>query len=144
MLQDLKEYLSSPPLLVTPKSQESLLLYLAATNQVVSGALVVERKVDDEVAAVTGPDAEKLESSPAMMGADKSESAQEDEQEKQQIVPKKMVQRQVYFVSTRGLDQGILECTSCVLVSLWPPASRATTFKHIQSLSSIPFCLSTS
>ena len=39
-LQDLKRYLSSTPLLVVPKPQEPLLLYLAATNQVVSTALV--------------------------------------------------------------------------------------------------------
>ena len=39
-LQDLKKYLSSMPILVAPKPQEPLLLYLAATNQVVSAALV--------------------------------------------------------------------------------------------------------
>ena len=39
-LQDLKKYLSSTPILVAPKPQEPLLLYLAATNQVVSAALV--------------------------------------------------------------------------------------------------------
>ena len=39
-LQDLKKYLSSTPILVVPKPQEPLLLYLAATNQVVSAALV--------------------------------------------------------------------------------------------------------
>src|SRR3954469_23385899 len=47
-LQDLKKYLSSAPILVTPKPQEKLLLYLAATNQVVSAALVAEREADDE------------------------------------------------------------------------------------------------
>ena len=39
-LQELKTYLSSVPTLVAPKPQEPLLLYLAATNQVVSEALV--------------------------------------------------------------------------------------------------------
>ena len=39
-LQDLKKYLSSTPILVAPKPQEPLLLYLAVTNQVVSVALV--------------------------------------------------------------------------------------------------------
>ena len=39
-LQDLKKYLSSTPILVATKPQELLLLYLAATNQVVSAALV--------------------------------------------------------------------------------------------------------
>ena len=39
-LQNLKKYLSSTPVLVAPKPQEPLLLYLAAMNQVVSAALV--------------------------------------------------------------------------------------------------------
>ena len=39
-LQDLKRYLSSMPTLVAPRPQELLLLYLAATNQVVSASLV--------------------------------------------------------------------------------------------------------
>ena len=52
MLQDLKTYLSSVPTLVAPKPQEPLLLYLAATNQVVSAALVAQREVD-EVAATS-------------------------------------------------------------------------------------------
>ena len=45
-LQELKAYLSSVPTLVAPKPQEPLLLYLAATNQVVSAALVAQREVD--------------------------------------------------------------------------------------------------
>ena len=45
-LQDLKAYLSSMPTLVGPKPQESLLMYLAATNQVVSAALVAQREVE--------------------------------------------------------------------------------------------------
>ena len=39
-LQDLRKYLSFTPILVAPKPQEPLLLYLAGTNQVVSAALV--------------------------------------------------------------------------------------------------------
>ena len=46
-LQDLKRYLSSTPVLVAPRPQEPLLLYLAATNQVVSPALVAQREVDE-------------------------------------------------------------------------------------------------
>lgn len=41
-LEDLKRYLSSPLILVAPKPKERLLLYVAATNQMVSSALVVE------------------------------------------------------------------------------------------------------
>jgi hypothetical protein len=38
----LKKVLSTPPVLVTPKEREPLLLYIAATHQVVSTVLVVE------------------------------------------------------------------------------------------------------
>lgn len=41
-LQDLKRYLASPPILVALRPREPLLLYIAATNQVVSAVLVVE------------------------------------------------------------------------------------------------------
>ena len=53
-LQHLKKYLSSMPILVVPKPQEPLLLYLAATNQVVSVALVAQREVDEDAAATAG------------------------------------------------------------------------------------------
>jgi hypothetical protein len=39
----LKKVLSTPPVLVAPKEKEPLLLYIAATHQVVSTVLVVER-----------------------------------------------------------------------------------------------------
>jgi hypothetical protein len=39
----LKKVLSMPPVLVAPKEKEPLLLYIAATHQVVSTVLVVER-----------------------------------------------------------------------------------------------------
>jgi dsDNA-binding SOS-regulon protein len=39
----LKKVLSRPPVLVAPKEKEPLLLYIAATHQVVSTVLVVER-----------------------------------------------------------------------------------------------------
>jgi hypothetical protein len=38
-----KKVLSTPPVLVAPKEREPLLLYIAATHQVVSTVLVVER-----------------------------------------------------------------------------------------------------
>ena len=40
--QDLKKYLTSPPVLVAPSEGEPLLLYVSATPQVVSMVLVVE------------------------------------------------------------------------------------------------------
>ena len=54
-LQDLKTYLSSVPTLGAPKPQEPLLLYLAATNQVVSAVLVAQREADEAAAATTVP-----------------------------------------------------------------------------------------
>nr|CAH67964.1 OSIGBa0142I02-OSIGBa0101B20.7 [Oryza sativa] len=54
-LTQLKAYLSSPPVLVAPEPDEPLLLYLAATPQVVSAALVVERDEDDPRSAHPHP-----------------------------------------------------------------------------------------
>lgn len=83
-LQDLKKYLSSVPILVAPRPQEPLLLYLAATNQVVSAALVVQREIDDEVIAATEPDATDAETTRPI-----------------EVPPKKkMMQHPVYFVSS--------------------------------------------
>jgi hypothetical protein len=43
-LKDLKRVLSTAPFLAAPKDQESMLLYMAATNRVVSIVIVVEHK----------------------------------------------------------------------------------------------------
>jgi hypothetical protein len=43
---DLKRRLSTSPVLVTLREKELMLLYIAATNQVVCTALVVERAED--------------------------------------------------------------------------------------------------
>ena len=43
-LESLKASLTSAPILVAPKQGESLLLYITASNHVVSAALVVERE----------------------------------------------------------------------------------------------------
>ena len=58
-LQELKAYLSSVPTLVAPKPQEPLLLYLAATNQVVSAALVAQREVDEAESGQTAVESEE-------------------------------------------------------------------------------------
>ena len=42
--QKLKEYLASPPILVPPNKKEDMLLYISSTKNVVSTAIVVERK----------------------------------------------------------------------------------------------------
>jgi hypothetical protein len=44
----LKKVLSTPPVLVAPKEKEPLLLYIAATHQVVSTVLVVERSEEEK------------------------------------------------------------------------------------------------
>ena len=71
-LQDLKRYLSSTPIIVAPKPQEPLLLYLATTNQVVSAALVAQREVDEEAMATTRLTDGKSEIPPAGRGAGKA------------------------------------------------------------------------
>src|SRR5881394_2361543 len=43
-LDKLKEFLTSPPVLVPPMPEEPLLLYIAATSHVISTAIVVERQ----------------------------------------------------------------------------------------------------
>ena len=58
-LQEFKAYLSCVPTLVSPKPQEPLLLYLAATNQVVSAALVAQREVDEAESGQTAVQSEE-------------------------------------------------------------------------------------
>ena len=53
--QDLKRVLSTSPVLVTPHEGEPLLLYIAATNQVVSTVLVVERPEEGKAYGVQRP-----------------------------------------------------------------------------------------
>ena len=54
-LDRLKALLSSPLVLVAPEPWEPLLLYLAATNHVVSAALVVEREEQRHAMKVQRP-----------------------------------------------------------------------------------------
>ena len=61
-----------------------MLLYLAATNQVVSAALVAQREIDDKVMAATEPDATDAETTQPVGVPPK----------------KKMMQHPVYFVSS--------------------------------------------
>jgi dsDNA-binding SOS-regulon protein len=51
----LKKVLSTPPVLVAPKEKEPLLLYIAATHQVVSTVLVVERSEEGKAHGVQRP-----------------------------------------------------------------------------------------
>jgi hypothetical protein len=51
----LKKVLSTPPVLVAPKEREPLLLYIAATYQVVSTVLVVERSEEGKAHGVQRP-----------------------------------------------------------------------------------------
>jgi hypothetical protein len=51
----LKKVLSTPPVLVAPKKKEPLLLYIAATHQVVSIILVVERSEEGKAHGVQWP-----------------------------------------------------------------------------------------
>jgi len=51
----LKAFLTSPPVLTAPQPNEDLLLYLAATNRVISTVLVVERDEPGHVYKVRRP-----------------------------------------------------------------------------------------
>jgi hypothetical protein len=51
----LKKVLSTPPVLVAPKEREPLLLYIAATHQVVSTVLVVKRSEEGKAHGVQRP-----------------------------------------------------------------------------------------
>jgi hypothetical protein len=51
----LKKVLFTPPVLVAPKEREPLLLYIAATHQVVSTVLVVERSEEGKAHGVQRP-----------------------------------------------------------------------------------------
>jgi dsDNA-binding SOS-regulon protein len=53
--EDLKKVLASPPMLVAPNEREPLLLYIAATHQVASTILVVERSEEGKVHGVRRP-----------------------------------------------------------------------------------------
>ena len=70
----MKRYLSSTPVLVAPKPQEPLLLYLAAMEQVVSATLVAQREVDKEAAAIAELTDGEPEPSVGGLGPDKTES----------------------------------------------------------------------
>ena len=54
-LDSLKALLASPPILTSPSEGEPMLLYIAATTQVVSAALVVEREEPEKVLKVQRP-----------------------------------------------------------------------------------------
>jgi hypothetical protein len=54
-LESLKKLLEKPPILTAPMPGLLMLLYIAATTQVVSAALVVERDESDRVLKVQWP-----------------------------------------------------------------------------------------
>ena len=54
-LEDLKQHLQSPSILMAPMPGEELLLYIIATTHVVSTAIVVERKEEGHAYGVQRP-----------------------------------------------------------------------------------------
>jgi hypothetical protein len=54
-LAQLKDFLSKPPVLTTPRKKEQLLLYLTATTHMVSTAIVIERQEDGHAYPVQRP-----------------------------------------------------------------------------------------
>ena len=54
-LDKVKQLLTKAPILVPPTNREPLLLYIAATTQVVSAALVIEREEEGHALKVQRP-----------------------------------------------------------------------------------------
>jgi hypothetical protein len=54
-LAQLKDFLSKPPVLTTPRKNEQLLLYLIVTTHVVSTTIIVERQEDGHTYPVQRP-----------------------------------------------------------------------------------------
>ena len=55
VLDKVKQVPANPPVLVAPTPREPLLLYLAATTQVVSAVIVVERREEGHALTVQRP-----------------------------------------------------------------------------------------
>jgi hypothetical protein len=112
-LQDLKEYLASPPILVAPKPNEPLLLYVEATSQVVSAVLMADRGRRHEGGQAGAGDCSE-QSGPA---TPPSEEAYQDSAEGLGAagVKRCLVQRPVYFVSTMLRDARLQypKCKNC-------------------------------
>src|SRR6266540_2397067 len=84
-LEDLKVYLSSPPVLTAPLSEEPLLLYVAATPAVVSAVLVTERDREDR--KVPEPDLPPVEVAPGHASALFSELPRQAVEHNSALVP---------------------------------------------------------
>lgn len=54
-LKDLKQLLTTPPILVALREKEPLYLYVSATNRVVSTVLVVERMEEEHTQSIQRP-----------------------------------------------------------------------------------------
>lgn len=104
-LQDLKKYLSSAHVVVAPKPEEPLTLYLAATNQVVSTPLVAKRETENSETMAPEPTA--IGPRPTPMSQELNTEATREAKQR----AKKVVQQPVYFVSS--LLQGARSKYSC-------------------------------
>ena len=134
-LQDLKTYFSSVPTLVAPNPQESLLLYLAATNQVVSTALVAQREVEKTKASTDVPPRAGRENTPARSDVDQDKEKHDSKGNPKDTSRKKVVQHPEYFISSllHGVGPGILVCKNCFSALSWPQGNCATTSKPRRS-----------
>jgi hypothetical protein len=52
---DIKDFVTKTPILVAPNKEEPLILYVVATTQVVSVAIVLERKVECHIQTIRQP-----------------------------------------------------------------------------------------
>ena len=88
------------PTLVAPKPQGPLLIYLAATNQVVSTTLVAQREVGETPASASDPSRRESENSPARPDVDQDKEEHGSIDHPKDAARKKVVQRLVYFISS--------------------------------------------
>ena len=108
----MKRYLSLPPILVAPRPKEPLFLYVAATNQTVSGVLVAEREQ------------EQAKPKEGTLGVSRKP---------------RVVQFPVYYVSSmlRDARERYPEIVKILLGFYCQPGSCGTTSRHIQLSSAL-------
>ena len=82
--QDLKKYLTSPPVMVAPCPQEPLVLYLAATPYSASAALVAVR---EERRAKAAPAAAPVEAEQSQESLAKTTTVADGDQPQQRDAP---------------------------------------------------------
>src|SRR5438105_6904961 len=128
-LQDLKEYLTSPPVLTAPLPGEPLLLYVAATPVVVSAVITTRR--DGEDSRALGPNLPRVEVASGLAPALFSEPPAQaggngDAQVPTSVLPSQNVESGVASAPEPGLPSQDGESGAA------PPAGSGTSFEEVR------------